>query len=871
MAIVKQTLGINSTSAIPSILNYSRSSSATKVNNIGRIELVAANKIRQDYDPSNVGSIMGWLLEESSTNTCLQSEDFTTTWVTSNSTQTNLASVTANSTKSPDGTVTGDTLAAGSSATGIVAVRQQGLTFTNGTHYTISVFAKKNALEYLEISNKDDATAGMTCSQVFNLSTGATGASGGTVFASSIRQFPNGWYRCEVTFEATASSTTEAYIKARSDNAVSTTFAATSGQSIFIWGAQVEAKKYATSYIPTTTVAVTRAADVASVDNTEGTWNWDVGASFLIDATPLNTTEVVTPIYHYQDADNSDYVTHLSDGKLVVVESGTSQLDANPFITGFSTAREVNFRSILSMKTDRFHAAQNGSLSENLPDTTNFTVPINGASSSYTIKFFHGTGLPSGSGWLKQFSIYSNVVTDLDLQNLSFRTNDDAQSLALNAVQVLDGSISTQKIADDAVTNVKILDGTIIETSLANSAVTSNKIADAAVTTQQIADDAVDGDKIAANSITSAHLGLDVIVAEDIAANAITFSELQDDAVRKAKIQDGAVDIAKLDVTDGTVGQVLKTNGAGVLGFTTIDIGGTSVGGDLTGTVTNAQIAANTVGIAELNVSDGTAGQVLTTNGAGTMSFADDSTNVGGTSVGGDLTGTVTNAQIAGGAVGNAELANDAVNTLQIAAGAVETAKIEDLNVTTGKLAADAVTDAKLADHATLDASRAVGTNHIKDLNVTEGKIAAGAVTSSKLGADAVGLANLADNSVVSANIVNGTIVEADLADDAVTAAKLASNSVVSASIVNGTIAADDLGTNSVTSIKVNGLAVTNAKLATDAVTTAKIADGQVTVTKLSATGTASSSTFLRGDGTWATPAITETDPTAVTMAIALG
>ena len=38
-----------------------------------------------------------------------------------------------------------------------------------------------------------------------------------------------------------------------------------------------------------------------------------------------------------------------------------------------------------------------------------------------------------------------------------------------------------------------------------------------------------------------------------------------------------------------------------------------------------------------------------------------------------------------------------------------------------------------------------------------------------------------------------------------------------------------------------------------NAITTAKIADAQVTVAKISATGTASGSTFLRGDGAWAT------------------
>ena len=42
--------------------------------------------------------------------------------------------------------------------------------------------------------------------------------------------------------------------------------------------------------------------------------------------------------------------------------------------------------------------------------------------------------------------------------------------------------------------------------------------------------------------------------------------------------------------------------------------------------------------------------------------------------------------------------------------------------------------------------------------------------------------------------------------------------------------------------------------IATSAVTTTKIADANVTMAKLSATGTASSSTFLRGDGSWNTP-----------------
>lgn len=46
----------------------------------------------------------------------------------------------------------------------------------------------------------------------------------------------------------------------------------------------------------------------------------------------------------------------------------------------------------------------------------------------------------------------------------------------------------------------------------------------------------------------------------------------------------------------------------------------------------------------------------------------------------------------------------------------------------------------------------------------------------------------------------------------------------------------------------------TTLTIAANAVTTGKIIDGAVTIAKISATGTANSSTFLRGDGTWATP-----------------
>ena len=159
------------------------------------------------------------------------------------------------------------------------------------------------------------------------------------------------------------------------------------------------------------------------------------------------------------------------------------------------------------------------------------------------------------------------------------------------------------------------------------------------------------------------------------------------------------VGISQLNLSDGSAGQVLSTNGSGTISF--VSIGAASVGGDLSGTIANAQIGANKVGITELAFADGTNGQYLTTNGSGTLSFATINLDV---AVGGDLSGTVSNAQIGANKITATELADNAVTTSHIL----------NANVTEAKLATDAVVTAS-----------------IKDANVTDQKILS--LTSNKL------------------------------------------------------------------------------------------------------------------------------------------
>ena len=71
-------------------------------------------------------------------------------------------------------------------------------------------------------------------------------------------------------------------------------------------------------------------------------------------------------------------------------------------------------------------------------------------------------------------------------------------------------------------------------------------------------------------------------------------------------------------LTAGTVAQYYR----GDKTWQTLTVDPT-MGGDMSGTASNAQIVANKVGITELDVTDGTNGQALMTDGSGTMTFGD--------------------------------------------------------------------------------------------------------------------------------------------------------------------------------------------------------------------------------------------------------
>jgi hypothetical protein len=117
---------------------------------------------------------------------------------------------------------------------------------------------------------------------IFNLTNGTivSNTGGGT---ASIVDYGNGWYRVSLTLTAAATATGY-WGNGLAKNGIITF--TSDGTSIYMWGLQLEAGAYATSYIPTLGAAVTRGADSCSktgisslIGQTEGVLFFDFVAT----------------------------------------------------------------------------------------------------------------------------------------------------------------------------------------------------------------------------------------------------------------------------------------------------------------------------------------------------------------------------------------------------------------------------------------------------------------------------------------------------------------------------------------------------------------------------------------------------------------
>jgi hypothetical protein len=143
--------------------------------------------------------------------------------------------------------------------------------------FTASVYAKQGTQRYIQFLST--ATAAYWAN--FDLQDGLAYA-GGTTSSVSIVSVGNGWYRCSMSVtDSSVNNHTIGFVTSlNSARAPSTTLTT----NCYLWGAQLEAGSFATSYIPTLASTVTRSADVASVNTLSPWWNASA-ATFYIENT----------------------------------------------------------------------------------------------------------------------------------------------------------------------------------------------------------------------------------------------------------------------------------------------------------------------------------------------------------------------------------------------------------------------------------------------------------------------------------------------------------------------------------------------------------------------------------------------------------
>lgn len=195
----------------------------------------------------------GVLIEGASTNLVTRSEEFNdAAWTKAE------ASISADSSTAPDGAMTADNIVPTTNNTRHSVFRSS----QSITGHTYSVYAKANGYDWILLTSHS-TSAPSARGTFFNVNTGAIGSIGTAGQNPKIQALSNGWYRCSID-EGDSPSSIFAIIVSNADGVE--TFVGDGASGVLAWGATREALPFASSYIPTTTTAVTRTADNLSID-----------------------------------------------------------------------------------------------------------------------------------------------------------------------------------------------------------------------------------------------------------------------------------------------------------------------------------------------------------------------------------------------------------------------------------------------------------------------------------------------------------------------------------------------------------------------------------------------------------------------------
>lgn len=376
----------------PLPFDFTRSSSATRVNKDGLIEVVGSDEPRVDYLNNADGHL---LLEPSRSNIIPSSEDLDTGWSKAR------ISVSNNETISPDGTqsaakVTEDTTA---SATHTIYDTLAG-SVTAGNTYYLSCFVKKGTRRFIQLRegySNVQLTLDTSDFSVFSFINGTN---------YNVENYGNGWYRIEYGFTADSSGNSQ-FACYFLDDSKNPSYTGDGSSHIYLWGVQLEEGSYATSYIPTSGSSVTRAVDGNVQTVPSGIYGTSQGSVYIEGTVAPHDSSGQIIFTAGSGTSNLIYIWLKLDGKITVelFEGGTVQASISTAVGFFNVGD--SYKIAVGYQNNDFVVYANGSLigsdsSGTAPNPSTVRVG-NYYSGNYT------------AGMIKDCKIYNTRLTNAQL------------------------------------------------------------------------------------------------------------------------------------------------------------------------------------------------------------------------------------------------------------------------------------------------------------------------------------------------------------------------------------------------------------------------------------------------------------------------
>ena len=336
-------------------------------------------------------------------------------------------------TKDPAGTYTATKLVTLASNTNTKDIwwTKSNITYTNGSKYAVSCFAKSTTGLHLQLRPRGQSSNRAWAT--YNLTTGVVGNSGGTTLVSTkIEKYPNGWYRCSLVFTGSGNSSCSlgTLIMDDGNDAEAVSHTGDASKSIYLWGAQIELSNTVTSYIPTAfhaydlTAIKTRGKDDLRIHGTDFTDFYNpLESTICMSFTHLDTSANIgtnARVYRFRSSNTSsdtriDYLSHPYYHPFISEDgnqpTGGSGLDAGTLLY----EGQVN-KTAVKVKENDFGSCLNGG--SVAVDTNGDWNPTN-AFDEVSLGSSNGASTTLLMGHMQRFTYYPVALPDNQLKTLT--------------------------------------------------------------------------------------------------------------------------------------------------------------------------------------------------------------------------------------------------------------------------------------------------------------------------------------------------------------------------------------------------------------------------------------------------------------------